>query len=199
MSANGYGRTCRKCGTIERGYERVRDGFAEGAKDDEGGGQLCVYRHGKKVVDLSTGTDTKADRPYTGDLLTVIMSCTKGVTATAAHMLVMRGKLDPEARVTKYWPEFGAAGKEDMRVYHLFAHTRRDSIPSIRHSASSPAIFSIRSNAPMRSRAWSRCEAGRLRHVSRDHLRLPHWANLCAASTGAASGGFVAEEISGAR
>ncbi len=110
-------------GTIERGYERVRDGFAEGAKGDEGGGQLCVYRHGKKVVDLWTGTDTKGDRPYEGDFLTVIMSCSKGITATAAHMLVMRGKLDPEERVTKYWPEFGAAGKEDMRVYHLFAHT----------------------------------------------------------------------------
>ena len=110
-------------GTIERGYERVRDGFAEGQRGDEGGAQLCVYRYGKKVVDLWAGRDTIGNRPYAGDALTVIMSCTKGVTATAALMLVERGKLDPEERVTRYWPEFGQAGKEDMRVHHLFAHT----------------------------------------------------------------------------
>ena len=110
-------------GTIERGYERVRDGFAEGQRGDEGGAQLCVYRHGNKVVDLWGGRDTMGNRPYAGDALTVIMSCTKGVTATAALMLVERGLLDPEERVTRYWPEFGQAGKEDLRVHHLFAHT----------------------------------------------------------------------------
>ena len=110
-------------GTVERGYERVRDGFARGQRDDEGGAQLCVYRYGKKVVDLWAGRDTLGNRPYAGDALTVIMSCTKGITATAALMLVERGKLDPEERVTRYWPEFGQAGKEGMRVHHLFAHT----------------------------------------------------------------------------
>jgi len=110
-------------GTMERGFERVREGFAEGQRGDEGGAQLCVYRYGKKVVDLWGGRDTMANRPYAGDALTVIMSCTKGIVATAALMLVERGKLDPEERVTRYWPEFGEAGKDEMRVHHLFAHT----------------------------------------------------------------------------
>ena len=110
-------------GTIERGYEHVREGFAEGQRGDEGGAQLCVYRYGKKVVDLWAGQDTLGKRSYAGDALTVIMSCTKGITATAALMLVQRGKLDPEERAARYWPEFGQAGKGDMRVHHLFAHT----------------------------------------------------------------------------
>jgi CubicO group peptidase (beta-lactamase class C family) len=121
MSADAA--TLAVVGTIERGYERVRDGFVEGQRTDEGGAQLCVYRYGKKVVDLWGGQDTMGNRPYAGDALTVIMSCTKGVAATAALMLVERGRLDPEEPVTRYWPEFGQAGKEDMRVHHLFAHT----------------------------------------------------------------------------
>src|SRR5437879_9404014 len=41
-------------GTVENGFETVRDAFAEAQLQDEGGAQLCVYRHGKRVVDLWT-------------------------------------------------------------------------------------------------------------------------------------------------
>jgi CubicO group peptidase (beta-lactamase class C family) len=183
-------------GTVERGYERVRHGFAEGAKGDEGGGQLCVYRHGKKVVDLWTGRDTMAERPYAGDALTVIMSCTKGVTATAAHMLIERGKFDPEERVTRYWPEFGAAGKEDMRVHHLFAHTSglNGFDPSLKISARDLLDFEKCANALARMEPlWKPGTASLYHAITYGYLL----GELVKRIDGRSVGRFVAEEISG--
>jgi CubicO group peptidase (beta-lactamase class C family) len=109
-------------GTVEKGFESVRDAFAQGQANDEGGAQLCIYRGGETVVDLWTGRDKVNDRPYTDQTLTVLMSCSKGAVATAAHMLAERGLLDFDAPVTKYWPEFGQAGKENVPVSYLLSH-----------------------------------------------------------------------------
>jgi len=109
-------------GTVAGGFEGVKAAFAEAQEADEGGAQLCVYRHGKKVVDLWTGRDPVRDRPYTDKTLAVTMSCSKGAVATCAHMLAERGQLDLDAPVTKYWPEFGQAGKQDVPVHHLLSH-----------------------------------------------------------------------------
>ena len=110
-------------GYVSRGFEGVRDAFATAQAADEGGGQLCVYRHGQKVVDLWAGRDKVNDRPYGEDTLTIIMSCTKGATAAVVHMLAERGLIDYEARVTDYWPEFAAGNKGDARVWHLMSHS----------------------------------------------------------------------------
>src|SRR5262249_48439463 len=109
-------------GTVEAGFAGVKDAFAAAQTMDEGGAQLCVYRHRKKVVDLWTGRDPVRDRPYTDKTLTVAMSCSKGAVATCAHMLVERGLLDLDAPVTRYWPEFGQAGKENVPVHMLMSH-----------------------------------------------------------------------------
>ena len=39
-------------GMVVDGFETIRDAFAQAQVQDEGGAQLCVYRHGKRVVDL---------------------------------------------------------------------------------------------------------------------------------------------------
>src|ERR1700723_2861761 len=110
-------------GYASRGYEGVREAFATAQAGDEGGGQLCVYRHGQKVVDLWAGRDKINDRPYGEDTLTVIMSCTKGATAAVVHRLAERGLIDYEAPVADYWPQFAAGGKGDARVWHLMSHS----------------------------------------------------------------------------
>jgi CubicO group peptidase (beta-lactamase class C family) len=110
-------------GHVQPGYERLKESFAEGQKNDPGGAQLCVYRHGKEIASLATGRDTVRDRPYTEQTLSVIMSCSKGVTATAAHRLVEREQIDVDAPVARYWPEFASAGKSDVRVHHLLSHS----------------------------------------------------------------------------
>jgi CubicO group peptidase (beta-lactamase class C family) len=114
MDASGY---------VARGYEGVRDAFTAAQAEDAGGGQLCVYRHGEKVVDLWAGRDTVNDRPYGQETITVIMSCTKGATAAVIHRLAERGLIDYEAPIAEYWPEFAAAGKADARVWHLLTHS----------------------------------------------------------------------------
>src|ERR1700722_11293613 len=110
-------------GYVARGYEGVREAFAQAQANDEGGGQLCVYRHGEKMVDLWAGRDRENDRPYGQDTLTIIMSCTKGATAAAVHRLAERGLIDYEARVADYWPEFAAGGKGDARIWQLMSHS----------------------------------------------------------------------------
>ena len=114
MSVGGY---------VSRGYEGVREAFTTAQAADEGGGQLCVYRHGQKVVDLWAGRDKINDRPYGEDTITVLMSCTKGATAAVVHMLAERGLIDYEAPVADYWPEFAAGGKGDARIWHLMSHS----------------------------------------------------------------------------
>jgi len=114
MDASGY---------VARGYEGVREAFAQAQANDEGGGQLCVYRHGEKMVDLWAGRDRENDRPYGQETLTVIMSCTKGATAAVVHRLAERGLIDYEAKVTDYWPEFAAGGKGEARIWQLMSHS----------------------------------------------------------------------------
>jgi CubicO group peptidase (beta-lactamase class C family) len=110
-------------GAVQDGFESVRKAFADGQANDGGGAQLCVYRHGKKVVDLATGRDVKRDRPYTTETLSVMMSATKGVVATAALILVERGLLDPDTPVSGYWPEFAQNGKAEILVSQVLAHS----------------------------------------------------------------------------
>ena len=45
------------------------------------------------------------------------------MTALSALLLADRGELDVDAPVTRYWPEFGANGKDGVLVRHLLGHT----------------------------------------------------------------------------
>lgn len=109
-------------GTVAAGFEGVRTAFVEAQAADPGGAQLCVYRNGEKVVDLWAGWDPANERPYDETGIGVLMSCTKGLVAGAVHMLAERGQLELDAPAARYWPEFGAGGKERITVRQLIAH-----------------------------------------------------------------------------
>lgn len=109
-------------GTTAAGFEALRDAFGEGQAGDNGGAQLCVYAHGRKVVDLWAGRDKINDRPYTDETIALCFSVSKGATATMAHMLAERGLLDFDATVASYWPEFAANGKAAITVSDVLAH-----------------------------------------------------------------------------
>jgi CubicO group peptidase (beta-lactamase class C family) len=87
-----------------------------------GGAAVCVYHHGECVVDMWGGSKDAAGTPWQEDTMSVSFSTTKGVTATALHILVDRGLLDYDDPVAKYWPEFAQAGKERITVRHLLCH-----------------------------------------------------------------------------
>lgn len=110
-------------GTVAPGFENVADAFRASFIDETMGASLCVYLHGSPVVDLYGGlADTRQNAPWTKESVGVIFSCTKGLMSVLAAMLVESGKLDYDAPVIHYWPEFGAAGKSDVRVRHLLNH-----------------------------------------------------------------------------
>lgn len=87
-----------------------------------GGGAVCVYHRGRKVVDLWGGVRDRAGNAWQADTLAVSFSTSKGVTATLAHQLAARGLLDYDAPVARYWPEFAANGKAEITVRELMTH-----------------------------------------------------------------------------
>nr|WP_228046761.1 serine hydrolase domain-containing protein [Saccharopolyspora sp. HNM0983] len=88
------------------------------------GASVCVIRDGDVLVDLWGGlADAERGIPWTADTLVNTYSLTKTMTALVALALVDRGALDPDAPVAEYWPEFAAAGKQDVLVRHVLGHT----------------------------------------------------------------------------
>jgi CubicO group peptidase (beta-lactamase class C family) len=76
------------------------------------------------VVDLWGGhADEARTAAWERDTITNVWSTTKTMTALCALILADRGVIDLHAPVARYWPEFGAAGKEAIEVRHLLGHT----------------------------------------------------------------------------
>ena len=111
-------------GTVAPGFEPVRDELERCFRGrGDVGASLCVYLGGEPVVDLWGGTTAlDGGEPYTDRTLQMVASATKGALAIVVHRLVERGELDLDAPVASYWPEFAAAGKEDLPVRWLLSH-----------------------------------------------------------------------------
>ena len=111
-------------GYVAPGFERVRDTFAENfARRHELGGACCAYHRGQKVVDIWGGIRSKQTRePWERDTMVVVHSATKGLAAMTLAIAHSRGWLDYEERVSRYWPEFGQNGKQQITVRELLAH-----------------------------------------------------------------------------
>lgn len=87
-----------------------------------GGGALCVYYRGEKVVDLWGGSRDRSGTPWTPDTLSLSFSTTKGVVATLFHILASRHEIDYDTPVAHYWPAFAANGKARITVRQLLSH-----------------------------------------------------------------------------
>lgn len=111
-------------GTCSAEFEPVREAFEENFRQHgEVGAGCAVALDGEMVVDLWAGwADREHTRPWTRETLVNVYSTTKGMAALCAHMLADQGKLDLDAPVTEYWPEFGAAGKSSIPVSQLLTH-----------------------------------------------------------------------------
>ena len=186
----------RVSGTVEPGFEAVRQAFEDNFNDHgEVGAACCVYLDGRPVVDVWGGVaDQKKDRPWDEDTLTLVYSTTKGVTAICAHLLAQRGQLDLDAPVVGYWPEFGANGKDEITVRMLLSH--RAGLPTLEPRmapaealAWNPAVQSLAAQKPL----W---EPG-TRHGY--HAVTYGWlvGEVIRRVTGKSVGQFVADELSG--
>ena len=170
-------------GHLERGFEHVREAFAENfARRGELGGACCAYFRGEKVVDLWGGIRNKqTGEPWEQDTMVVVHSATKGLAAMTLAIAHSRGWLDYEERVARYWPEFAQQGKEKITVRQLLAHQAGLFAfdEPVDRAAWSPTSIASRSCSPGRSRRGSPARA-------RPTTRSPSGsmkASCCAAST----------------
>jgi CubicO group peptidase (beta-lactamase class C family) len=111
-------------GTHDKQFAAVVDAFRQNF--DEGpdvGAAVCVYHHGRPVVDLWGGiADVETGRRWERHSLTGLASTSKGLAAVSALHLIERGMLDLDAPIAKYWPEFAANGKECIPLRWLLSH-----------------------------------------------------------------------------
>ena len=100
-----------------------------------------------------------------------MFSTTKGATAICANKLAQEGALDVDAPVVEYWPEFGRAGKETIRVSDLLSHQAGlawvdEPLTLEQALAWEPMIHALERQTP----SW---EPGTQHGLPRGHLRLP--------------------------
>jgi CubicO group peptidase (beta-lactamase class C family) len=104
-------------------FARVRDAFEQSFASGEIGAAVAVTVDGELVVDLWGGhRDPAQTLPWQADTLVNVYSTTKGMTAICLNRLAEQGKLDLDAPVAEYWPEFAQAGKGAIPVRWLLSH-----------------------------------------------------------------------------
>jgi hypothetical protein len=96
-------------GHVSRGFEAVREAFAENfARRGELGGACCAYHHGENVVDLWGGIRNKQTaEPWERDTMVLVYSATKGLlivwvydrTGNLFVAMFMHGSLTASARI----------------------------------------------------------------------------------------------------
>jgi CubicO group peptidase (beta-lactamase class C family) len=119
-------------GSCDPGFAQVREAFRGNFRErGELGGALCVMVDGRVVVDLWGGwADPERTRRWRPDTLVNAFSVGKGLIAVCAARLAGQGRLDIDAAVASYWPEFGAAGKDAITVRQLMSH--QAGLPAVR-------------------------------------------------------------------
>jgi CubicO group peptidase (beta-lactamase class C family) len=87
--------------------------------------QLALARHGELAFMTTLGRAVVGGESVTptNETLYATFSCTKGLMAAAAWMLMEDGLLDPGRRVAELVPEFGTNGKGVVTVEQLYLHT----------------------------------------------------------------------------
>lgn len=115
---------------IDPKFSAVADKFFQLTKAQSyGGAALAVYQNGQPVIDIWAG-EAKPGVPWSENTKSVIFSSSKGLLSILVHLLVERGLIDVDEKVSKYWPEFVANGKESVTVAMIMRHRSGLSAPS---------------------------------------------------------------------
>ena len=158
-------------GTCSGPFSGVRESLEESLESRDVGASVAVYLDGEPVVDLWGGyADAARTTPWERDTIVNVWSTTKTMTALCALILADRGDLDLDAPVARYWPEFAAAGKQDIEVRHLLSHTA--GLPTWDQPMTVEDLY----DWPRPRRGWPRrppLGAGDAGRLSRGHPGLP--------------------------
>ncbi|HSC83010.1 MAG TPA: serine hydrolase domain-containing protein [Pseudomonas sp.] len=128
-------------GYFDLRFETLKDAFVDLFADpQERGAALCIQIGGETVVDIWAGTaDKDGEQAWHSDTILNLFSCTKTFAAVAAMQLVEEGKLDLDAPVARYWPEFAAAGKAQVTPRQLLSH--RAGLPALHALLPAEALY----------------------------------------------------------
>jgi len=112
-------------GTCSAKFDAVKKLFEEQIESgEEIGASLVANVDGEVVLDIWGGyKDVERKETWEKDTIVNVWSSSKTVSALAVLMLIDQGKLDAFEKVSKYWPEFGTNGKENVEVRHFLSHT----------------------------------------------------------------------------
>ena len=103
---------------------RFKEEFAQNFETGgELGASVTVYRRGEPIVRLAAGFQDRARQAaWTPETRVLIWSATKGVASACLLHACSRHGIDPDAPVTRVWPEYGQAGKERTTFRHVLSH-----------------------------------------------------------------------------
>ena len=111
-------------GECDPAFNALRDAFVGNfSRLGEIGSGVCLYRDGRKTVDLWGGwLDAGRSRAWERESLCSVYSISKSLCALSVHILVERGRIDLETPVAHYWPEFAQSGKDKITVRQVLSH-----------------------------------------------------------------------------
>jgi len=117
-------------GFVDEGFGGVLDSFVANFEHRQDVGAACAaYLGNRLVVDLWGGiADRPSGRPWTHHSAAVIFSCSKGIIAICIYLLVQEGRIDLDAPISGYWPEFAANGKAAITLRDALSH--RSGLPA---------------------------------------------------------------------
>eukprot|EP00756_Hemistasia_phaeocysticola_P055149 Hpha_TRINITY_DN31068_c0_g1::TRINITY_DN31068_c0_g1_i1::g.64010::m.64010 len=140
-----FGKDCpvvrSSLGVVAPGWERVLKAHEELLRQGiDPGSQFAVFHKGELVVDIAGGSaipwanreDAEpTPRRMIPDHLAPVFSSGKVAESLVVAVLADRGLLEYDAPISKYWPEFGAAGggRELITVAQLMRHQAGLSAP----------------------------------------------------------------------
>ncbi len=109
-------------------WQAVADAFADNfAQAGEEGASLALMHQGQLVVNIWAGhysnkQESLSESPWREDTLVNVFSTGKGLVALCVLQLIAQGKLQLDAPVASYWPEFAQNGKAAISLRQILCH-----------------------------------------------------------------------------
>ena len=107
---------------IEPRFSPVAEKFIELTEAQPyGGACLAIYQDGVPVLDMWAG-ESRPGVAWSESTKSVVFSTSKGLLSILVHQLIEEGLINPHQKVSTYWPEFAAGGKEKITVAMIMRH-----------------------------------------------------------------------------
>ena len=121
-------------GRVSQGFEPLADTFARNFTErGEAAASCSVIWKGQEVAHLWGGVVERPDgstATWDESTVSIIFSATKPATAACIHMLAASGRIDLDAPVAAYWPEFAQNGKQSVSIRMVLDHSA--GLPALR-------------------------------------------------------------------